>query len=101
MHTISHNTLQKLNAFFAKRPLKKIAHLNLTRSLNNLAERLREGERGHDTKRIIEVHGTLTMTVKGLEYIQQNYKGHCWAVARAPIFHKNQIELERHSPLFQ
>ena len=87
--------------FLQKDLRKKIAHLNLTRSLNNLAERLRERERGHDTKRILQVQGTLTMTVKGLEDIQQNYKGHCWAVARVPIFHKNQIELERHSPLFQ
>lgn len=47
-------------------------------------------QKDHDTKRILQVHGTLKMTVKGLEDIQQNYKGHFWAVARAPIFHKTK-----------
>lgn len=49
---------------FVQKDLRKIAHLNLTRSLNNLAQR--ERERGHDMKRILEVHGTyLGMIVIG------------------------------------
>lgn len=54
--------------FLQKDLRKKIAHLNLTRSLNNLAEK--ERETGHDTKRTLEEHGTLEMIVKGLEDIQ-------------------------------
>ena len=89
----------EIECSFCKKTLVKKKPISISQDLWITCQK--ERETGHDTKRILEEHGTLAMIVKGLEYIQQNYKGHCWAVARASIFHKNQIGLERHSPPFQ